>query len=80
MYKYNSENEKFEQYGTIYGSGGLCDGSHFPGIYIKLTNNRVLEFLKSNGTKRGKLIYRKGRHICNLLKKRHLPFAPWNFQ
>ena len=66
MYKYNSKNEIFEQYGTIHGSEESCDGSHFPGIYIKLTDNSVLEFLKSNGTKRGKPIYRKGRHIFNL--------------
>ena len=80
MYKLNIKKEIYEQYGIIHGSGGNCDGSHFPGIYTKVTNDRVLEFLESNGTKSGNLMYeakdKKSRHICNLQQKKSFTFHP----
>ena len=51
---------RFMQFGTVHGSPRNCDGSRFPGIYTRLTEETVLEFLKSLGRTNGNSVYVAG--------------------
>ena len=38
---------KFRQIGVVHGSAASCDGSRFPGIFVRLDDPEVLNFIQS---------------------------------
>jgi hypothetical protein len=37
---------KFRQIGVVHGSAASCDGSRFPGIFVRLDDPEVLNFIQ----------------------------------
>ena len=52
-----NETFRFIQYGSVHGSLENCGSSNFPGIFVRLSEKHVHEFLLTLGKKNGRKIY-----------------------
>merc|ERR1711963_354335 len=55
-YNGNLSDYRYVQIGTLHGSVNDCENT-YPGIYSRIEEPSILEFLKSEGEVNGKLIY-----------------------
>ena len=53
----NKTLQRYVQYGTIHGSVQKCSSSRFPGIFVRLTEPHVFEFLNTLGRSNGNVTY-----------------------
>ena len=63
---------KYHQLGVVHGSITSCDGSRFPGIFLRIDNPEVFDWLSkvtSSGLVTGKIFYQICGFWCLLMNK-----------
>ena len=70
---------KFRQIGVVHGSAASCDGSRFPGIFVRLDDTEVLNFIQrevfgSNSCKVSGKIFKHKNHLWALQYQPSTPF------
>ena len=60
-----NETHRYIQYGSIHGSAEECGSSNFPGIFVRLTEPDVYDFIMSLGSINGNLTYQATKKGMN---------------